>query len=74
MTVAVIVILLMAVVLYMQASKRGDTKQGRTLRNIALVFMVLALVVAVLDAMDVVQDHNADIEDVPEEAVQRANA
>ena len=74
MTIAVVVILLMGVVLYMQARKRGDTPQGRKLRNVALVFMLIALVVAILNAFDIVQDRAVDVEDVPEEAVQRANA
>ena len=74
MTIAVIVILLMGVVLYMQARKRGDTKQGRTLRMVALIVMVLALAVAVIVALDVFQDSEVEVEDVPQEAVQRANA
>ncbi|MGB3165230.1 MAG: hypothetical protein WBA68_00430 [Alteraurantiacibacter sp.] len=59
-TATVIVILLLGVIIYMQARKRGDTKQGRTLRNVALVFMVAALAIAILNAFDIVQDRDAN--------------
>ena len=55
----VIVILLVGIVLFMQARKRGDTRQGRNLRVIALVVLLCALVLAIVDAFDVVRDHDA---------------
>ena len=56
----VIVILLVGIVLFMQARKRGDTRQGRNLRVIALIVLLCALVLAILNAFDIVRDHDAN--------------
>ena len=55
----VIVILLVGIVLFMQARKRGDTRQGRNLRVIALVVLLCALALAIVDAFEMVQDNDA---------------
>ena len=59
-TTVVIIVLIVGVILFMQARKRGDTKQGRTLRMVALALMIVALVLAILNALDIVQDLDAN--------------
>lgn len=55
--VTVVVLVLLGVLLLSQGRKLAGSKQGRTLRAVAWVLLVLGLVLAIIDALDIVQDH-----------------
>ena len=55
MNIVAILILLVAVILFMQGRKRGDTRQAATIRKIALGLGLLALALAIVGALDIGQ-------------------
>ncbi|MGB3795861.1 MAG: hypothetical protein WA957_06105 [Alteraurantiacibacter sp.] len=59
MAVIPVLIVLVAVVLFMQARKRGDTRQAATMRKIAMGLGIIAIALAVFGAFDIGQDNNA---------------
>ena len=67
-------LLLAGGVIYWKSRNHREVSLGKAMRHSALLVVVLALTLGILDALNIVQDHNADIDDVPEGAVQRANA
>lgn len=59
----VVIFLILGVILYTQARRQDDAKLARRLRYLALASMLVALALAIFDALDIVQDHGAS--DIP---------
>ena len=59
----VVIFLILGVILYTQARRQDDAKRARRLRYLALASMLVALALAIFDALDIVQDHGAS--DIP---------
>ncbi|RJY09360.1 hypothetical protein [Aurantiacibacter aquimixticola] len=68
-TAIVIALLVVGIALYSQGRKRGQTPNCRRLRQVATALLVLALILAMADALDIVQDHASNDEEIAQDAV-----
>ena len=59
MTGIVIILVLLGLVLNVQARRTADPVRARTLRRFGMGVMVTAIVIALIDVADLVQDHTA---------------
>ncbi len=55
--ITIAVLILLGIVLLSQGRKLESSKQGRLLRRAAWALLLVAVILAVVDALDIVQDH-----------------
>lgn len=57
--ITIAVLLLLGIMLFVQGRKHAQSKQGRLLRRAALALLIVAVILAVIDALDLVEDRAA---------------
>lgn len=69
MTVAIVVLILAAALLASQSRKSSDPAKRQTMGRIAIGLAVLGLILAILSALEIVQDHGGNSLPVERELV-----